>query len=75
MKNVVLEDADVDANSPSDNEILEEVVRAPLGRARPPAVVDPLAIDPGMWLHMVNVKSPYLVDFEVDSTKNFILEF
>ena len=49
------------------------VKRAPLGRARP-AVVSPLAIDPGMWLNMVNVK-PYLVDLGVNSTKKFILEY
>ena len=41
-ENVVLEDADVEADSLSGNESLEEVVRAPLGRARPPAVVAPL---------------------------------
>ena len=53
VENVVLEDADVDADSSSGNESLEEVVRAPLGRARPPAVVAPLAMDPGMWLKRV----------------------
>ena len=66
MENVVLEDADVESDSSSENEILEEVVRAPHGRARPPAIVAPLAMDPGMWLNMVNVKPPYLVDLEVD---------
>jgi len=74
-ENVVLEDADVEADSSSGDESLEEVVRAPLGRARPPAIVAPLAMDPGMWLNMVNVKPPYLVDLEVDSMKKFILEY
>ena len=44
MENIVLEDADVFADSPSGNESLDEVVRAPLRRARPPAVLAPLAI-------------------------------
>ena len=48
-KNIVLEDAD----SSSGNQSLEEVVRAPLERVRPPAVVAPLAMDPGMWSLMV----------------------
>ena len=60
MDNIVLEDADVDADSSSGYESLEEVVRSPLGRARPPAVLVPLSMDPGMWLN--NVKPPYLVD-------------
>ena len=38
----------------------------------PSAVV---AIDPGMWLNMVKVKPPYLVNLKVDSMKNFILEY
>jgi hypothetical protein len=36
---------DVDSDS-SGYELLEEVVRAPHGRARPPAVIAPLAMDP-----------------------------
>ena len=47
-ENVVLEDADVEADSSSGEDSVEEVVRAPLGRARPPAIVAPLAMDPGM---------------------------
>ena len=61
---VVDNQIDVDSDSSSDNELLEEVVRVPRGRARPPAIVAPLAMDPGMWLNMVNVKPPYLVDLE-----------
>ena len=38
VENAVLEDAGVDADSSSGNESLEELVPAPLGRARPPAV-------------------------------------
>ena len=75
VENVVLEDADLDAELSSGNESLKEVVRAPLGRARPPAVVAPLAMDPGMCLNMVNVKPPYLVDLELDSMMKFILEY
>ena len=45
---VVDNQIDVDSDSSSDNEILEEVVRVPRGRARPPAIVAPLAMDPGM---------------------------
>ena len=66
---------DVDSDSSSENELLEEVVRAPHGRARPPAVIAPLAMDPGMWLNMVNVKPSYLVDLEVENMKKFILEY
>ena len=65
----------MEADSSSGDESLEEVVRAPLGRVRPPAIVAPLAMDPGMWLNMVNVKPPYLVDLEVDSMKKFILDY
>ena len=65
----------MDSNSSSDNELLEEVVRAPHGRARPPAVIAPLELDPGLWLNMVNVKSPYLLDLEIESMKKFILEY
>jgi len=38
----------------------------------PPAEV-PAAIDSGMWLNMVNVKPPHLIDLEVESMKKFIL--
>ena len=64
----------VDSDSSSDNELLEEVVSAPHGRARPPGVVVPLAKDLGLWLTMLNVKSPHLLDVEIDSMKKFILE-
>jgi len=42
----------------SDGEIVEEEVRMPRGRAQPPIAVPPLAIDPGVWLNMVNVGAP-----------------
>ena len=42
---------DVDSDSSSNNERLEEVVRAPHGRTRPLAVIAPLAMDPGLWLN------------------------
>ena len=48
----------------SDGEGVEEVVRVPRGWAQPPRTV------PGMWLNMVNVKPPYLVDLEIESMKN-----
>jgi hypothetical protein len=69
---VVDNQIDVDSDSSSDNELLEEVVRVPHGRARPPAVIAPLAMDPGLWLNMVNVKPPYLLDLEIESMKKFI---
>ena len=59
----------------SDGEVVEEVVRVPRGRAQPPRAVPALAMDPGMWLNMVNVKPPYLVDLEVESMKKIILEY
>ena len=65
MDNIVLEDADVNADSSSGYESLEEVARSPLGRDSPPAVVAPLAMDQGMWLNKVNVKPTYLEDIEV----------
>ena len=40
----------------SDGEVVEEVVRVPRRRTQPPRAVPALAIDPGMWLNMVNVK-------------------
>jgi hypothetical protein len=39
------------------------------------AFLAPLAVDPGMWLSMVNVKPPQLADLEVESMKKFILDF
>jgi hypothetical protein len=53
----------------SDGEVVEEVVRVPRGRAQLPRAVPALAMDPGMWLNMVNVKPPYLVDLEIESMK------
>ena len=41
---------DEDSDSSSENELFEEVVRAPHGSARPPAVIAQLAMDPGFWL-------------------------
>ena len=46
------------------------MVRVPGERAVPP-----LAMDPGMWLNMVTVKSPYLVDLEIESMIEFILSY
>ena len=40
-----------------------------------PAVVALLAIDLGLWLNMVNVKPPYLLNMEIESMKKFILEY
>jgi len=47
---VVNNQIDVDSGSSSENELFEEVVRAPHGSARPPAVIAQLAMDPGFWL-------------------------
>ncbi len=32
-------------------------------------------MDPGLWLNVVNVKPPYLLDLEIENMKNFILEY
>ena len=42
--------------------------------AQPPRAIPPLAMDPGMVVNMVNVKPPYL-DLEVESMKNFVMEY
>ena len=42
-----VENGDVDTDSSSGNEILEEVVRSPLGRVRAPAVLAQSTMDPG----------------------------
>jgi hypothetical protein len=36
-----------------------------------PAPVAPVAVDPGMWLSMANVK-PQLMDVEIESMKKFM---
>ena len=66
---------DVDSDPSLDNELLEEVSRSPNGIARPPIVVAPLVMDPGLWLNMVNVKPPYLLDLEIERSNKFILEY
>jgi len=61
-----------------ESEILEEREQVPLRiriRVGPPAAEVPAAIDPGMWLNMVNVKPPQLSDLEVKSMKKFILDY
>ena len=63
-----VDDGESVSGSP-DGKVPEEVVRVPLGRAQPPRTVPPLAMDPGIWLNMVIVKPPYLVDLEVESIK------
>ena len=51
--------------------IVEEVVSVHRGRFQPPRAVSPLAVDPDVWLNMVNVKcGPYLVDLAIKSMKN-----
>ena len=50
----------------------EAPVRVPHIRARDgthgsAVAPSPLALDPGMWLNMVNVKTPFLADLEVES--------
>ena len=66
-----------------DEDILEEKGAVPL-RVRilsawdwvgAPADKFPAAIDPGMILNMVNVKSRHLADLEVESMKKFILDY
>ena len=44
-------------------------------RCGPPAAEVPDAIDPGIWLNIVDVKPPHLSDLEVESMKKFILDY
>ena len=46
-------------------------MRIPHTRVRGPAVA-PLALDIGMWLNMVNVKSPNIADLDFFHWKIFI---
>jgi len=61
----------VESVSGSSDVEVKEVVRVPRGRAQPPRAVPVLAMDPGMWLNMVNVKPSYLVDLEVESMNEY----
>jgi len=66
-----------------ESEILEEREQVSLriripgarGRVGPPAAEILAAINPGMWLNMLNVKPPHLSDLEVESVKKFILDY
>ena len=76
---VVREEEIVESDT-EEEEILEKRdaaplrIRIPVSRALgyPPA--DPISapIDPGMWLNMINVKTPHLA---VDSMKKFTLDY
>ena len=49
---------------------LEDIpARVSRARERAQAAALPAAIDPGMWLNMVNVKTPYLADLKLESMK------
>ena len=62
----------VNEEDSDDNEEIEEVpVRFPQRMARGPAVAPQLALDPGMWMNMVNVKPPNLPDLEIESMKKW----
>jgi len=52
-----------------DGKVVKEDVRVQRERAQPPRAVPPLAMDPRMWLNIVNLKPPYLVDLEIESMK------
>ena len=73
------QEVDLDAPVQDLDDIFEERedihARAPRARGRAPAAAFPAAIDPGMWLNMVNVKAPYLSDLELESMKKFILDY
>ena len=65
----------MDEEDSDDNEEMEEaLVRVPQRIVRGPVVAPQLALDPGMWLNMVNVKPPYLADLEIESMKKFMLD-
>ena len=55
---------DVDSDLSSNNELLEEVVRARMGETTRSCC--PIGMAPGLWLNMVNVKPPYLLDLEIE---------
>ena len=74
-RNGPVENVALDIAGNVDNQIdVEEVVRAPHERVRPPAVIAPLTMDPGLWLNIVNVKPPYSLDLEIDSMKKVYSE-
>jgi len=68
------QEVDLDAPAQDLDDIFEErediPARALRARGRAPAAAFPAAIDPGMWLNMVNVKTPYLADLELESLKS-----
>ena len=53
----------------------EACVLVPQRRVHDPVVVSALALDPEMWLNMVDVKPPYLADLEIEMMKKFILDY
>jgi len=68
--------AAVDEEDSDDNEEMDEApARVPQRKLRGLAVAPPLALNPGMWCNMVNMKLPYLADLEIESIKNFILDY
>ena len=73
------QEVDLDVPAQDLDDIFEErediPARAPRARGRAPAAAFPAAIDPGMWLNMVNVKAPYLSDLELESMTKFILDY
>jgi len=73
------QEVDLDVPAQDQDDIFEErediPARVPRARGRAPAAAFPAAIDPGMWLNMVNVKTPYLADLELENMKKFILDY
>ena len=73
------QEVDLDVPAQDRDGIFEErediPARVPRARGRAPAAAFPAAIDPGMWLNMANVKTPYLADLELESMKKFILDY
>ena len=66
----------IDGEDSDDNKEMKEAhVRAPQRRVRGPAAAPPWALNPGMWLNMINVKPLYLANLEIESVKKFILDY
>jgi len=69
---------DLDVLAQNLDDVFEEQedipARVPRARGRAPAASLPSAIDPGMCLNMVNIKTPYLSDLEFASINTFILD-
>ena len=76
--NEAVDGSDEDSNASEEVPQAEAPIEGvnPMGGApAAAAAVAPIAMDPGMWLSMVNVKPPQWVDLEIENMKKFILDY